>query len=202
LKNPRVFSSDIKKAIVQLKWAVEMEPSDPYARYGLGKAYASVGYYSGAIYEWEIVLKIDPQNTLVPKPRDAARARFKIKGNSIPAELIPKTPYEEAIAWQAKKQYIVAMEKYREIIQQEPFHFQAYNNLGILLYDRGQSREAMELFKKGLSVMPNNLVLLHDLAIIFYKQGKTNQAKQLWERCLELKPDCKPALDALEMLKK
>lgn len=202
MENPRVFSSNIKRAIVQLKWAVEMDPSDPFARYRLGRAYASVGYYSGAIYEWEIVLKIDPQNKLVPRPLDAVRSRFKTKGNSVSAEFLPKTPYEEAIALEANKQYMVAMEKYREIIQQEPFHFQAYHNLGILFYEKGQSREAIELFKKGISVIPNNVVLRHDLAIIFYRQGKTNQAKQLWERCIEIKPDCKPALDALEMLKK
>jgi Tfp pilus assembly protein PilF len=199
MENPKFFSSDIKKAILQLKWAVEIEPADPFAHFRLGRAYASVGYYSGAIYEWETVLKIDPQNKLVPGPLDAVRARFKTKGNSVSGELLPKTPYEEALALHASKHYTSAMEKYRETIQEEPFHFQAYNNLGILLYERGRHREAIELLRQGVRTIPNNVVMLYDLGMLYYKTGETERARQLWERCVELKPDCKPALDALQL---
>lgn len=202
MENPKFFSSDIKNAILQLKWAVEIEPADPFTRSRLGRAYASVGYYSGAIYEWETVLKIDPQNKLVRGPLDAARARFKTRGNSVSGELLPKTPYEEALVLQANKYYSAAMEKYRETIQEEPFHFQAYNNLGVLLYERGKHQEAIELLEKGVRIIPNNVVLLYDLGMLYYRTGETERARQLWERCVKLKPDCEPALDALKILKK
>lgn len=202
MENPELFSSDIKKAILQLKWTVELEPVDPFAHFQLGRAFASVGYYSGAIYEWETVLKIDPQNKSVTGPLDAVRARFKTKGNSVSGELLPKTSYEEALTLHESKHYTSAMKKYRETIQEEPFHFQAYNNLGILLYERGRHREAIELLKQGVKTIPNNVVLLYDLGMLYYKTGETERARQLWERCVELKPDCRPALEALEMFKR
>jgi tetratricopeptide (TPR) repeat protein len=199
MENPEFFSRDIKKAILQLKWAVELEPADPFARFRLGRAYASVGFYSGAIYEWETMLKIDPGNTLVQEPLDVVRARFKAKGSTVPGDVLPKTPYEEALVLQANKHYASAIKKYREVIEEEPFHFQAYHNAAILLFERGRHHEAIELVNRGVSIIPNNVVLLYDLGMLYYRTGEVDRARQLWERCLDVKPDCQPALDALQL---
>lgn len=200
LENPQSYGGDVDKAIIALKWAVEANPSDPYAHYQLGKAYASIGFHSGAIYEWETSLKIDPHQPSVSRVLAIAHENLNRTGDNVSAREIPNTPYEEAFLKETHKQYAAAIEIYTNIIKEDPFHFQSYNNLGILLYETGQSQEAIKVFKKGLGVMPQNLILLYDLAGIYYKQGELKKAKQLWERCLEIKPDCKPALEALKTL--
>lgn len=202
LENPQSYGDDIEKAIVELKWAVETIPSDPYAHYQLGKAYASIGFHSGAVYEWETSLKIDPQQPSVSRVLAIAHENLNKTGDLVSINTIPTTPYEEALSKEAHKQYKTAIEIYKNIIKKDPFHFQSYNNLGILLFERGKSREAIQVFKKGLKVMPQNLILLFDLAGIYYKQGELKKAKQIWERCLKIKPDCKPVLEALEMLER
>jgi len=202
LENPRIFGGDIKRAIVELKWAVETDPLDAHAHYQLAKAFASFGYYSGAIQELDKTLKIDPQRRSAIQALAATHEKFKKEGDRVSPLSVPKTLYEEAVVFEENKKYDNAIRKYKEIIKKDPFHFLSYNNLGILLYDRGQSSEAIKIFKEGLKAMPNNVVLLFDLGSVYYKRGEHIKAKQLWNQCLDTQPDFMPAVEALRILER
>jgi lipopolysaccharide biosynthesis regulator YciM len=200
LKNPQSFSDDIKRAIIELKWAVETEPSDFYAHYQLGKVYASIGYYSGAIQELEDVLRIDPKRISAQQALKMTHQKFNERGDIITKEQIPKTPYEQAVFWDVNRQDKKAIVGYKSVIKEDPYHFQSYNNLGILLFQKKQHQEAIKIFQKGLKNMPDNLILLYDLASAYYKLGNIKTAVKIWKQCLEIDPNCQPALEALEMI--
>ncbi len=202
LENPRIFGGDIRKAIIELKWAVETDPLNAHAHYQLAKAYASFGYYSGAIQELNKTLEIDPQRESAIKALSATHAKFEKDGDRTSSLSVPKTLYEEALVLEEQEKHEAAIRKYKEIIRKDPFHFLSYNNLGILLYERGRVSEAIQIFKEGLKIMPHNVLLLFDLGSTYYKQGEKKKAKQIWNQCLDMHPNFIPAVEALKMFER
>jgi tetratricopeptide (TPR) repeat protein len=202
LENPQSYYNDFYKAIIELKWAVETEPFDAHAHYQLGKAYASIGYYSGAIDEWTITTTIDPEYPSALEVLAIVRDRFTTKGDIVSANTIPKTPYEETQLLVAQKQYDRAGDMYRNIIREDPFHFQAWNDLGLILFETGQHDQAIDVLTRGLRIMPDNFYLVYTLAGIYYRLGEREKAKHLLEHYVEIDPHNTRILELLDMLKK
>jgi len=202
LENPQSYYNDFYKAIIELKWAVETEPFDAHAHYQLGKAYASIGYYSGAIDEWTITTTIDPEYPSAVEVLEIARDRFTTKGDIVSAEDIPKTPYEETQLLVAQKQYDRAVDMCRTIICEDPYHFQAYNDLGLIFFETRQHNQAIDVLTRGLHIMPDNYFLVYTLAGIYYRLGETEKAKQLLKHYVEIDPHNTRVLELLDMLEK
>jgi tetratricopeptide (TPR) repeat protein len=200
LENPQVRYNDFYKAIVELKWAIETEPFDPHAHYQLGKAYASIGYYSGAVREWEETLNIDPAYPSAAQVLQIVRERFKNKGDIVSAASIPETPFEEARSLTAQKHFDLAVDMYRTITREDPFHFQAWSDLGIIFFERERYGEAIHVYYQGLRIMPDNVVLLYGLARTYYRMGETEIVKQLLEQCLEIDSANERVLELLRRL--
>ncbi|HEX7320240.1 MAG TPA: tetratricopeptide repeat protein [bacterium] len=200
LEDPGSREQDLKAAIVELKWALELDPADPYARYELARAYASLGYFSGAIQQLEFVLKIDPQRKPAAEALEAMRLKFRTTGDLVGPGSIPLTPYEKGFELENKHLYVPAQIAYREAINDEPCHVQAYNNLGRLLFQLGRSDQALSVLSAGLRKIPNSVVLLYDLGIVYFKTGQRGRARQSWQRCLEIEPDNTYAKEAIRML--
>jgi tetratricopeptide (TPR) repeat protein len=202
LENPQSYYRDFYKAIIELKWAVEIEPFDAHAHYQLGKAYASIGYYSGAVDEWTITTTIDREYPSAGEVLEIARDRLETKGDIVTADDIPKTPYEEAQLSVAQKQYNRAGDIYRKIIREDPFHFQAWNDLGLILFETGKHDQAIDVLTRGLHTMPDNFYLVYTLAGIYYRLEEREKAKQLLEQYREIDPNNIRILELLDMLKK
>jgi tetratricopeptide (TPR) repeat protein len=201
LEHPQTYYRDFYKAIIELKWAVETEPFDAHAHYQLGKAYASIGYYSGAVNEWTVTTTLDPEYPSAREVLAIARDRFATKGDVVSADDIPKTPYEEAHTLVSQHQYDRAANMYRNIIHEDPYHFQAYNDLGLILYETGQYAEAIEVLTRGLRTMPDNFYLVYTLTGIYYQRGEREKARYVLEQYREIDPHNPKILELLDMLK-
>jgi tetratricopeptide (TPR) repeat protein len=191
---------DLKAAIVELKWALELDPTDPYARYELARAYAGLGYFSGAIQQLEFVLKIDPQRKPAAEALEAVRSEFQATGDAVGPGSIPLTPFEKGYELENKKLYVPAQQAYREAIKYEPCHVQAYNNLGRLLFQLGRPDQALSVLSAGLRKIPDSVVLLYDLGVVCFKTGRRDRARRSWQRCLEIDPDNAFVKDAMRTL--
>jgi len=200
-RNPRAGVDDLKQAIVEFKQALEVDPFSTDGHYNLGSAYSMVGYYSGAIREWEETLRIDPGIAEAQAALMDARQKFEQTGDLAKPEAIPRSRFEEAKAAEAKGQYDLALALYRDIIRKDPFHADACNNLGALYYHRRQYQQAVTVLRQGLKYRPDHFVLMNNLAGAYYQLGNQREAKKLWERCLQIQPESELILNQLKMVR-
>ena len=201
LQAPQAGIADLKKAVVELKWALETDPTSTDAHYNLGSAYAMVGYYSGAIREWEEALRIDPGVSEAAVALRDAKRKFAQTGDLARVEAIPLSPYEEAKAAMARGQVDLAVALLQEVVRKDPFHFQACNDLGTLYYHRGQYDLAVKVLRQGLKYRPDHFILMNNLAGVYYQSGNQNQAKKLWQACLRQQPKSELILNQLKMVR-
>jgi tetratricopeptide (TPR) repeat protein len=186
LDNPRASAVDIKEAIISLKWAVEVAPQDVYAHYQLGRAYATVGHYSGALAELEHVLRLDPHHAGAQHAAEITRAVYERHGDRVTLHALPLTLFEKAMANQTQGQHQTAERMYRDIIARDPHHFMAYDNLAKLLVDENRNNEAIQVYERGLKFMPDNMVLLRNCADLYRYTGKHEAAQALESRIRDL----------------
>jgi tetratricopeptide (TPR) repeat protein len=201
LQNPATGSADIEKAIVDSKWSLEVDSLSAGAHYGLGSAYSAVGYYSGAIREWETTLRVDPS---IGAARDLiadAQGKMARTGDRVSPDAIPLTPYEQAVLAEAGGREEQAMRLYEELVARDPFHSSACNNLAVLYYRQGRFRDAIKVLRLGLRSAPHQFVLLNNLAANYYRLGNHRQARKLWNECLRLQPGSAMVRDQLRMVR-
>ncbi len=93
------------------------------------------------------------------------------------------------IAYQARDVKL-AEDAYRRILEIDPYHRQALNNLAwILAEDLGQLKEAAELADRGVARYPADANLLNTRGTIYFRQQLLSQAQRDLERCLQVSED-------------
>lgn len=202
LSDPGARSRDLEQAVLHLKWALELRPHDLHVRYELGRTYASLGFYSGAIKELEQILAAAPDRTTALGALQITRSKYEETGDRIIGETLPKTPFELALMSEYGGSYARAREGYRAVIEEDPFHFQSYHRLAGLLQRHGRDEEARRLLETGAGLMPLNLLLLYDLGTVYYLAGDIPAARRAWLECLKIEPDNQQIRQALRMLEK
>lgn len=77
---------------------------------------------------------------------------------------------------------------YREIIQQRPNYWPAYNELGGVLHRHGRDREAAEAFAEASAVAPRAALPLTNLGAMFLLLGRKSDAADAFRKSLDRAP--------------
>ncbi len=89
----------------------------------------------------------------------------------------------------------------RQIIEQKPDYYQAYNALGYSLADRGlRLPEARELIKKALEFAPEDPFITDSLGWVEFRAGNREEAARILERAFKSRPDPEIAAHLGEVL--
>jgi protein O-mannosyl-transferase len=104
------------------------------------------------------------------------------------------------LSWKQSRVYLDAETLYRETIKRNDNCWMAYNNLGLLLADKGRTDEAMAHFLKAVELNPNYAEAHNNLGILFEKIGGINEAIAHYQKALELNPDHAEAHNNLGLL--
>jgi glycosyltransferase involved in cell wall biosynthesis len=84
-----------------------------------------------------------------------------------------------------------AREFFEQLVQTDPQHYEAMNNLGTIFYQQGDITAAERYFHKAFSVKTDDSDILLNLADLYYNQKKWTDASLFLERYLRLHPeDC------------
>lgn len=75
---------------------------------------------------------------------------------------------------------------YQTILQINPHHLDALNDMGLILLEENSPEEAIASFKKALSISPSYSNAYHNLGALFQKQKRPKEAALLYEKNLEL----------------
>jgi tetratricopeptide (TPR) repeat protein len=162
-----VLLDDYADAIKWLERAVAMDGGNKENWYYLGRAYYSVARLADAKKAFEAVLALDPRNV---------RAENNLG-------LIQESSGEPA----------AAIEAYRRAIEWQEHSLQPseqpYVNLGNILMEQGESKQAMAPLEKAVALAPNNAFCRLTLGIYYHKIGRLNDAQRELEQATKLDPE-------------
>jgi tetratricopeptide (TPR) repeat protein len=143
---------------------LESYPTHAMTHYYRGTALRQLSNNKGAIDEFLIVLKLDPDYTPARKAifdtaknTTNAEERFAILGdfaNSNPGDALAQ--YNFAYELHTKKETQGALEYYAKAVSIDPQLIDAYLNIASIYREKSQYNDAASILKKALEVNPNN----------------------------------------------
>jgi protein O-mannosyl-transferase len=101
------------------------------------------------------------------------------------------------LTWQQSKMYSDIETLYRTTIAENPDCWMAYNNLGNILGDRGETGEAMSAFQKALEIKPDYADAHRNLGSLLARVGRFDEAIAHFQKALETRPDFADAHNGL-----
>jgi protein O-mannosyl-transferase len=175
--------------------AVEVTENNKVALSNLGVALMDMGEYDQAMKPLEAALKLNPDFmanlnfaiVLIMKNRTDEAIEMLDR-------IIPYPPNDKMAAWAhftmgealvAKGKYEEAVIKFKEAIRFNPQYFQAYNNLGGVLFRLNRFDESKEYFLKSINVHPN-ANSYYNLALVSKAQDKAEEAKVYYQHAVIL----------------
>jgi tetratricopeptide (TPR) repeat protein len=162
-----VLLNDYADAIKWLEKAVALDSTNKDAWYYLGRAYYTRARLVEARKAFQTILDLDPRN---------ARAENNLG-------LILETQGQPAAAMEAYRQAIAWQEQNSHPSEQP------YANLGNLLMEQGQTKEAIGPLEKAVALAPNNAFCHMTLGVYYRKAGQMESAQRELERAAQLEPD-------------
>jgi tetratricopeptide (TPR) repeat protein len=96
--------------------------------------------------------------------------------------------FERGLALEAA-QPDAACDAYRRALEIDPNHCEAYVNLGRLLHERGQLRQAEGVYREGLDHCRADTTLLFNLAVLQEDLQQPQEAAQSYRAALDVAPD-------------
>jgi Flp pilus assembly protein TadD len=93
-----------------------------------------------------------------------------------------------------------AIEHFQKAIDIQPGFAEAHNNLGIVLFQKGQVDEAITHFQKALVIQPNNEEIYNNFGNALLGKGKVDGAIRCFQKAVEIAPDFAGAQENLGMI--
>lgn len=155
-----VLVGDYADATKWLEEAVKRDPKNDDAWYYLGRAYYTKGRTGEARKAFETILTIDPRSV---KAENNLGLIFETEGKAADA----LNAYRTAIAWQ------------QESIHQSE---QPYVNLGNLLMEQGQVKDAIAPLEKAVVLAPNDAYCHMTLGMAYRQLGQLENAQGKLEK--------------------
>ena len=87
------------------------------------------------------------------------------------------------------KNFDRAQKLLKKVIEIQPNHSKAHNNLGIVFKKLGQLDAAVKIFKKALAIKPDYIEVNYNLGVTLKELGQLEDAVKSYEKAVALKPD-------------
>lgn len=128
---------------------------------------------------------------LMAKPRTPVAAT---RGTSRAVIKAVAEKLQTALAMHQQGQLDLADALYREILQSQPFHFDALQLLATIAAQSGNSAEAVEFFDRALKIKPDYAPALCNRGTALLDLQRPEAALESFDRALRIKPDYALAL--------
>jgi len=93
------------------------------------------------------------------------------------------------LTWRQSRMYADIETLWQTTIARNPDCWLAFNDLGAVLYDKGQADQAIVLFQKSLAIQPNNAETHNNLGAALDKKGQLDEAVLQFQNAVALRPD-------------
>jgi len=92
-----------------------------------------------------------------------------------------------------KKDFVSAVESYKDAVLIDPSYFKAYCNLGVAYKNLGLYKEAEESLEKALKIKPHSAVIYNNLGNVATAKGDFAQARLFYQKAIAIYPQYKKA---------
>jgi tetratricopeptide (TPR) repeat protein len=92
------------------------------------------------------------------------------------------------LTWQQSRMYTDMETLWRTTIDRNPDCWLAQNDLGAILYDRGQMDQAIIRFRSSLAIQPENAEAQNNLGTALDKKGQLDEAIMRFRKALAIRP--------------
>ena len=93
------------------------------------------------------------------------------------------------LSWRQSRMYADIETLYRTTIDKDPDCWLARNNLGIIMFERGQVVEAIAQYRRCLEINPDYAESHSNLGTALASRGQVDEALAEYQRALEINPD-------------
>lgn len=104
-------------------------------------------------------------------------------------ENVFQTHFNLALTYERQGKPLLAEKEYREALKINPYSATTLNNLGHLLYRRGENDEALSFFRKAIQADPNFAQAYNNAGMIFESWNDYRQAVQFYRKALSINPN-------------
>jgi tetratricopeptide (TPR) repeat protein len=87
-----------------------------------------------------------------------------------------------------EEKFAEAAQHYREAIAINPDYAEAYDNLGISLWQLDRNEEAERCLKRAISLKPEMATTHFNLGCFLHQQGRRDEALGCFDQALQIKP--------------
>jgi tetratricopeptide (TPR) repeat protein len=184
--------NEFKKAVIELKNVVQLDPNDDEAYVELGETHLKLQETREAFHAFSTATSVNPENMnaqlkvgqilLLGKQTEEARKRVE--------PILEKVPdHVEALSLLAgvqiqEKDLEGAIETLEKAASKDPNHFNTHLSLGRLFLLRGEPKKAEEAYLKAVSLDPSSSVPYIELSRIHASKGAWDRAEEELKRML------------------
>ncbi|HEX7021013.1 MAG TPA: tetratricopeptide repeat protein, partial [Gemmatimonadaceae bacterium] len=167
------------------------------ARYNLGLAFRSKGYYAEALREYHVALERGEERDLVlqamaevhllmRQPREALALYDQLLSRQTSS---PKLWNERGVALHQEGSFADAEASYRRALRADASYVIALNNLGVALYHHGVLEEAVSAFRTALEAQPSFTKARLNLALLLNRAKRFPVALDAYRQVLGSEPE-------------
>lgn len=203
-------AGNFRRAIPELRRAVELSPSDPLYHNALGMALMFDRRLDEAIPAFEEAVRVDARFS---EAKNNLATAYMIRGELEKARTIlldvVKDPFYPTphfayfnLAKILERQGKVeeAIREYQSALDIQPDYVEAHNNLGSLYLRQGKTDLAIEELTEATRLSPKLAIYQRNLGAAYLQAGKRKEARRAFKRALKLEPNSPSAKYARRML--
>jgi tetratricopeptide (TPR) repeat protein len=131
---------------------------------------------------------IKKPSPVLPKQEAAAKpinAEVEIGQNRTTASDI-LIHFNQGVDLSHQRDYVKAIRAYQKVIELDPGYAEAYNNLGIIYHETGDSDRALAAYQKAIETNPRYEKALNNLGVLLYLKGRYEESKQAFQKALAI----------------
>lgn len=115
---------------------------------------------------------------------DAVEIKRHIGGDLVAGKLYANHIFTYAVYYQLHNDMVTAERFYRDSLKLNPYDSRALNNIGAILAQRGNDKEAFERFLLAFRLNPSDATSNHNLGQVLLDQGKARKAIPYFRRAI------------------
>lgn len=154
---------DLETARYYFERALELDPNNPCAYYGLAMLFEAEGEVEKAIAYYKEAIALDP--------------------HYIAAHFFLACLYDDI------GEVYLAIYHYEQVLSLDPDHFYAHLNLGSVYEGLNQDERALYHFQEAEMINPHHHLLHFNYGVVYRKMGEYEKAKESYHRSLHYSKD-------------
>lgn len=169
----------------------ELDPDMAECHYFLANNYAHLGFFKDAYHHSKLYLQLDPEGDFSEDAEDLLDVL------SLESDEFDEEPYEQddLIFKQEQARELLesgyfpkAIELLKDVVQEYPEYWSAYNNLALAYFYLGKVEKAEAILDDVLVRNPGNLHALCNRLVFAHYQGQTNSVNGMLQSLKKIQP--------------